>query len=113
MSTEHATDTVHETGHEAGHHESHGLSDKGYVGIALLLAFITGLEVMLTYIDAGSFFMPLLLGMMALKFLIVVSFFMHLKFDNKVFSMLFYTGLVLAIGVFCVALLTFRFFAPT
>ncbi len=35
---------------------------------------------------------------------------MHLKFDNKIFSCLFYSGLILAIVVYLVALLTFRFF---
>ena len=51
-----------------------------------------------------------LLIMMAIKFVMVVSYFMHLKFDNKVFSWLFYTGLVLAVGVYCAALATFKFF---
>jgi cytochrome c oxidase subunit 4 len=35
---------------------------------------------------------------------------MHLKFDNRVFTWLFYTGLFLAIGVYCTALATFHFF---
>ena len=57
---------------------------------------ITAAEVTLTYIDVGPLFLPALLIMMAAKFLIVVSFFMHLKFDNKLFSVLFYMGLGLA-----------------
>ena len=48
--------------------------------------------------------------MMAAKFLIVVSFFMHLKFDNKIFSFMFYLGLMLAIFVYALALSTFHFF---
>ena len=47
---------------------------------------------------------------MVAKFLTVVSYFMHLKFDNKLFSALFYTGLFLAVGVYCGALSTFHFF---
>jgi cytochrome c oxidase subunit 4 len=35
---------------------------------------------------------------------------MHLKFDNKIFSYLFYSGLILAVSVYIVALMTFRFF---
>ena len=35
---------------------------------------------------------------------------MHLKFDNRLFSFLFYMGLVLAVGVYAVALATFHFF---
>jgi cytochrome c oxidase subunit 4 len=54
--------------------------------------------------------MPALLIMMVIKFVMVVSYFMHLKFDNKMFSWLFYSGLVLAVGVYCAALATFKFF---
>jgi cytochrome c oxidase subunit 4 len=35
---------------------------------------------------------------------------MHLKFDNKIFTMAFYTGLGLAIFVYVAALSTFHFF---
>ena len=71
---------------------------------------ITAAEVTLTYLDVGPLFLPALLIMMAAKFLIVVSFFMHLKFDNKLFSFLFYMGLLLAVFVYAVALATFHFF---
>ena len=49
--------------------------------------------------------------MMAAKFIIVVSYFMHLKFDNRIFSFMFYLGLILAVGVYCAALATFQFFS--
>ena len=71
---------------------------------------ITAAEVTLTYLDVGPLFLPALLIMMVAKFLIVVSFFMHLKFDNKLFSFLFYLGLLLAVFVYAVALATFHFF---
>jgi cytochrome c oxidase subunit 4 len=48
--------------------------------------------------------------MMVAKFFIVVSYFMHLKFDKKIFSFLFYAGLFLAIGVYVAFLATFHFF---
>lgn len=88
----------------------HGLSTAGYVRIALILAAITALEVSTYYVDFGWLFMPALMIMMVIKFVMVVSYFMHLKFDNKVFSWLFYSGLVLAVGVYCAALATFKFF---
>ena len=47
---------------------------------------------------------------MTIKFVTVVSLFMHLKFDNKLFSWLFYSGLLLAVFVYLAALMTFRFF---
>ncbi|MBM3806056.1 MAG: cytochrome C oxidase subunit IV family protein [Actinobacteria bacterium] len=86
------------------------MSDVGYVRIALILAAITALEVATYYVDFGPLFLPALLIMMAIKFVMVVSYFMHLKFDNKVFSFLFYAGLVLAISVYAAFLATFHFF---
>ena len=90
---------------------AHGATDGQYILIALILAVITAAEVSLSYIDVGPIFIPALLVMMAVKFVIVVSYFMHLKFDNRIFSFLFYSGLLLALGVYVLALATFEFFA--
>ena len=95
---------------ETKHQQEHGMSDAGYIRIAIILATITGLEVSTYYVDFGVLFLPALLIMMAIKFVMVVSYFMHLKFDNKIFSFLFYAGLVLAIGVYAAFLATFKFF---
>ena len=65
------------------------MSDAGYIKIALILAAITALEVSTYYVDFGPLFMPSLIIMMIVKFVMVVSYFMHLKFDSKVFSFLF------------------------
>ena len=92
------------------HDTEHGMSNAGYVRIALILAAITALEVSTYYVDFGPFFMPALMIMMIVKFLMVVSYFMHLKFDNRLFSWLFYAGLILAITVYVIALSTFKFF---
>jgi cytochrome c oxidase subunit 4 len=79
-----------------------------YVVIGLLLAFITLVEVGLYYVDDLSFesMVAILLVLSALKFMLVVGFFMHLRFDNKIFSVLFFGGLILAIAVFAVAIAT-------
>jgi cytochrome c oxidase subunit 4 len=102
--------TAHDS-HDGGKDHGHGFTDKKYVYVALILAVLTGIEVLISYVDIGAAFMPTLLFLMALKFWIVVSFFMHLRFDNKLFSWLFYAGLLLAVGVYLAALLTFQFFA--
>jgi cytochrome c oxidase subunit IV len=88
----------------------HGATDKQYVIIAVILMVITAFEITITYVHVGWVFLPALLIMMVAKFIIVVSFFMHLKFDHKLFSFLFYTGLILAVSVFAAALATFHFF---
>jgi len=103
-----STATEHTTHADTG--ESHGASDKQYVIIALILAILTAIEVSTYYVDFGPLFMPTLLILMAIKFVIVVSYFMHLKFDNKLFSYMFYSGLFLALAVYIGALSTFKFF---
>ncbi|MFZ8916418.1 MAG: cytochrome C oxidase subunit IV family protein [Ilumatobacteraceae bacterium] len=105
--TEGATHTSHDS---TGHGEGHGASDKQYVVIALVLAVLTAIEVSTYYVDFGPLFMPTLFVLMIVKFVIVVSYFMHLKFDNKLFSYLFYSGLILAVSVYAGALATFKFF---
>ena len=102
LSTEQASDESHNSTH---------FSDKQYVIVALVLAGITALEVTLSYVDIGAWFLPLLLILMVIKFFAVVMYFMHLKFDNRIFSVLFYMGLFLAVGVYIAALMTFHFFS--
>jgi cytochrome c oxidase subunit 4 len=101
------TDTAAE--HADDGHE-HGLSDRQYIYVALILAALTVVEVSTYYVDFGPLFIPTLLVLMVVKFFIVVSYFMHLKFDNSIFSWMFYGGLFLAIGVYVAALATFHFF---
>jgi cytochrome c oxidase subunit 4 len=113
--TEHHVETGHhDAGHRADHSDAgeHGehKSDGYYVVVALILAVITALETSTYWIDFGPIFMPLLLILMTIKFVMVVSLFMHLKFDHPLFSYLFYSGLILALGVYLAALATFRFF---
>lgn len=105
--TDHAPENAEDDG---DYHEHH--PDSYYIKIALILAVITALETSTYWIDFGPFFLPALLIMMAIKFVMVVSIFMHLKFDNKIFSYMFYSGLFLAIGVYVGALASFHFFTP-
>ena len=84
-----------------------------YVKVAIALALVTAVEVGLYYLDIGKLFLPALLILMVVKFVTVVSLFMHLRFDNRLFSWLFYSGLFLAVTVYLIALLTFRVFDPT
>jgi cytochrome c oxidase subunit 4 len=80
-----------------------------YVIVGIVLAVITAVEVGLYYIDLNfEFMVVVLLLLSALKFFIVVGFFMHLKFDAKLFSVLFFGGLALAIAVFTVAIATLQ-----
>ena len=68
-----------------------------YWAIGAVLTIITAVEVAIFYIPAmAPVLVPVLLVLSAAKFLLVVMFFMHLKFDSKIFSGVFLAGLVLA-----------------
>ncbi|MFA5566101.1 MAG: cytochrome C oxidase subunit IV family protein [Acidimicrobiia bacterium] len=88
-------------------------SEKTYVKIALILAVLTAAEVA-TYPseDAlGSAVIPILLVLMVIKFWYVAAFFMHLKFDTKLFSSVFVAGLVASCAVYIGALASFEFWS--
>ena len=78
-----------------------------YWKVALILFIITVAEVWAYYIPAfvaSRAFVPLLLAMSALKFVIVVMFYMHLKYDHRLFRVLF-TGPLLIAALTLIALL--------
>ncbi len=80
-----------------------------YVAIALILAAITLVEVAIVYMDfLADIVGPVLVILSAAKFALVVMFFMHLRFDNRLFSTIFVTGLFLATGVLITLLALFR-----
>ncbi len=93
-----------------GHDQVHDVPDSTYIKIAIALMILTAAEVAVSYMDIGAFMVPSLLIMMAIKFMTVILYFMHLKYDNPLFRRLFYTGVLLALFVYVVALLTFHYF---
>ena len=110
-------ETVIEVDHEAEAHAHEHPSDWAYVKIALLLGAITAVEVA-TYFDSAitvfennSVVIASLMFMMVVKFYLVATWFMHLKFDNPIFRKMFGGGLMLAVGVYVIALSAFEFWA--
>ncbi len=83
---------------------------KQYKWVALILTVITIVEVWVYYIPAfvaTSLFVPSLLIMSAAKFAIVVMYYMHLKYDHKLFRALFTGPLIIAVITLLVLLLLF------
>ena len=83
---------------------------KQYKWVALILTVITVVEVWVYYIPtfvASRLFVPALLIMSAVKFAIVVMFYMHLKYDHKLFRALFTGPLIIAILTLIVLLFLF------
>lgn len=79
-----------------------------YVTVAVILGVITAFEVGIYYLGSlRVILVPTLIVFAFLKFSLVVLWFMHLRFDSRLFLRLFVTGLVLAGLVFAVVLVTF------
>lgn len=85
-----------------------GVSHAGpgfYWIVGLALAIITLLEVWLFAVEGlGGWYIPILLGLSGMKFIGVVAFFMHLRFDNRMFTYLFVSAMILGILIFSIIL---------
>lgn len=92
----------------------HGASDKTYVMVALFLAVMTALEVITSYTkeQLGPFHDWVLLALMAIKFVCVALYFMHLKFDYHLCKKIFFFGVCVAGLIYAGMLSTFQFWAP-
>jgi cytochrome c oxidase subunit 4 len=84
--------------HPAGHEleqSKFGL----YVEIAMLLAVITGLELVTVYLPFMKWLLiTVLVVLSTVKFMFVIFYFMHLRWDKAFCTILFFIGLVLAGG---------------
>ena len=97
---------------EAQAHAPHGETHahptwSTYWKVALILGLITVGEVWAYYVPsfvASRAFVPTLLFLSGLKFAIVVMFYMHLKYDHKIFRVLF-TGPLLVAALTLLALM--------
>jgi cytochrome c oxidase subunit 4 len=100
-----------ETQHKEGRHPTF----KQYVFIAIVLFAITAVEFVIivpkSLQGAPVVLAPLIL-LSAVKFAIVIMYYMHLRFDHKLLSIVFLTGLVLAFGVGAGLLTLFTSFTP-
>ncbi len=82
---------------DAGHHEPSKFHV--YIQIAMILSVITGIEVVLIYMPLAKWLIVTSLCVLsAVKFLFVIFYFMHLRWDKVFCTILFFIGLVLAGG---------------
>jgi len=99
---EHAGESAHAT---VAHGERPHPGPLEYAQIGVALFVITAVEVAVYYIDAlEGVLIPVLLLLSGLKFSLVALWFMHLRFDNRLFSLFFVGGLALAFAIFMVVL---------
>lgn len=83
--------------------ESHGHADQNkfwaYVQIAMLLAVITGVEIVAIGLPfSKALLVTALVILSVVKFLFVIFYFMHLRWDKAFCTILFFIGLILGGG---------------
>jgi len=92
------------------HHAAHP-SPSQYVKIAVLLATLTAIEVSLFYVNnavqLGWLNTAALLALAFLKFVIVVGWYMHLRYEKAAASRFFTFGFVLAFSLYGIVLISF------
>jgi cytochrome c oxidase subunit IV len=82
-----------------------------YVIVFVILCVITALEIGLYYLEGDvpwALIVGLLLAMAFIKFVMVVSWFMHLRTDKHIFRRFFIMGGCAAVILFTIVLTTFR-----
>lgn len=83
--------------------QEHAHQDDGkfhlFVQIAMILAVLTGIEIVLIYLPFAKWLVVTTLVTLSLvKFVMVIFWFMHLKFDKAFCTILFFIGMILAGG---------------
>jgi cytochrome c oxidase subunit 4 len=95
----------------ADHEHAAHPSPLQYVKIAVVLAVLTAIEVALFYINEaaalGWINTVLLLILAFLKFVIVIGWYMHLRFERVTLSRFFSFGFVLAFTLYAIVLISF------
>jgi cytochrome c oxidase subunit IV len=87
-------------------------SPKEYVRIAIVLGVVTAMEVGIYYAQISrALLIPALLIFAGIKFVLVVLWYMHLRFDSRTYARFFMIGLAGAVTLYLVVLLTFRAFS--
>jgi len=96
-------------------HENLHPQPRQYVMIAVVLVMITGIEVAISYATGlnSNVMIAVLLVLAAVKFVLVASWFMHLKTDSRMLRRWFITGLTLAFIVFMIVALMLHAFLNT
>ena len=90
------SDTTHSPA-TAGHAEESKFA--AYVQIAMLLAVITGVEIAVIGLPFVTWLLVTVLVVLSIvKFMFVIFYFMHLRWDKLFCTILFFIGLILAGG---------------
>lgn len=89
------------------HHDEHAdhPDSSQYIVIGIILAVFTAIEVAISFASVPSgVAIPSLIVLTILKFVLVVLWFMHLRFDSGWFRRLFVFGLFVALAIYGAAI---------
>jgi cytochrome c oxidase subunit 4 len=96
-------------------HDGHAHPDaREYAMIASLLTIVTGFEVALYFFTGVGHqtLVGMLMVLMVVKFAMVVGWYMHLKFDERLFTWIFCFGLAVAVVIVLSLVVLFEVFHP-
>ena len=72
-----------------------------FVSLALILAAVTGIELVLVYLPFSiAFVYSVLIALSLFKFIAVIAWFMHLIYDKLILTLAFGTGMAIATGTY-------------
>jgi len=83
-----------------------------YLFIFIALAVFTLVETLVSYVQQAAIKVPTLIVLSVVKALLVLLYFMHLKFDSKVFSYLFIAGCILSIPLILIIVIVMPVITP-
>lgn len=92
-------------------------SDRTYLKIGTMLFILTALEVALYFAEdmfESEWSLYILIGALIIlstfKFILVVSYYMHLKWDDRIFTWFFVAGLSTAAGIILAMMAMYRYY---
>jgi len=83
-----------------------------YLFVFIALAVFTLIETLVSYVQQAAIKFPTLVILSVVKALLVLLYFMHLKFDSKVFSYLFAAGCILSIPLILIIVIVMPSITP-
>lgn len=92
-------------------------TDRTYLKIGTILFILTALEVALYFVEdmfasewSLYFLIAALIILSTFKFILVVSYYMHLKFDDRIFTWFFLAGLSVAGAIILAMMAMYRYY---
>lgn len=97
--------------------QAHHPSDRTYLKVGSLLFILTAIEVALYFVEDAlesewSFYALIgsLIFLSSIKFVLVVMYYMHLKWDDRIFTWFFLAGMFVAAAIILAMMAMYRYY---